>query len=255
MTESKIIFYDLASNRPEFCWSLNTWKTRITLNYKGIPYKTEWLEFPEIEEKCKEMGIPPSSTRPDGSGVYTVPAIWDPRTKVGISESNRIAQYLDKTYPDTPSVLFDGIEVYDQVINSATNVPELRSLGSFLMPYHLSLQNPVSQEYYKRKIEARFGKNWEDVLPTGEAKVEAWKSVEKGFDILDALLRENARPSAEDGQLSYLDIALGGRMYAFRSVWGEENELWQDMVTWNDGRWGKYIEKVEKFATPKKRDS
>ncbi|KIL53914.1 hypothetical protein M378DRAFT_93384, partial [Amanita muscaria Koide BX008] len=84
---------------------------------------------------------------------------------------------------------------------------------------------PVSQEYYKRKIEARFGKNWEDVLPTGEAKAEAWKSVEKGFDIVDVFLRENARPTAEDGQPSYLDIAIGGRLYAFRLVWGEENEI------------------------------
>ena len=228
---------------------------RITLNYKGIPYKTEWLEFQEIEEKCKEMGIPPGGNRPDGSDIYTLPAIWDPQTKVGISESYRIAQYLDKTYPDTPRVLFDGIEVYDQVINGSPNVPEVRFLGLFLMPYYLALQNPVGQEYYKHKIEERLGKKWEDIIPTGEAKAEAWKSAKKGFGTVDAFLRENARPSAEDGQLSYLDISIGGRLYAFKLVWGEENELWRDMLTWNDGRWGKYVEKVEKFATPKGRDS
>ncbi|KAM6489730.1 hypothetical protein JOM56_014753, partial [Amanita muscaria] len=50
-------------------------------------------------------------------------------------------------------------------------------------------------------------------------------------------------------QLSYLDIALGGCLYAFRLVWGEENGLWRDLSTWNDGRWGKYIEKVEKYKT------
>ncbi|KIL63378.1 hypothetical protein M378DRAFT_164687 [Amanita muscaria Koide BX008] len=130
--------------------------------------------------------------------MYTLPAMWDPQTKVGVSDSYRIAQYLDKTYPDTPNVLFDGIEVYDQVINGAPNVPELRSLLLFLMHCVLPFMNPVSQEGYKRKMEAMFGKKWEDISPTGEAKVEAWKGIKKGFDTLDAFLRENARPSAED---------------------------------------------------------
>ncbi|KAM6489729.1 hypothetical protein JOM56_014752 [Amanita muscaria] len=60
--------------------------------------------------------------------------------------SHRAIPGQDLSYLDTPSVLFDGIEVYDQVINGAPNVPEFRSLFLFLMHYDLSFMNPVSQE-------------------------------------------------------------------------------------------------------------
>lgn len=46
MTE--YVLYDLPNPGRNSCWSVNTWKTRAALNFKGIPYKTEWVEFPDI---------------------------------------------------------------------------------------------------------------------------------------------------------------------------------------------------------------
>jgi glutathione S-transferase len=247
MSESKIIFYDLASTKPNFPWSANTWKTRFTLNYKGLPYRTEWVEFPEIESKCKEMGIAPTATKPDGSPQYTVPAIWDPSTKTGLAESYHIAEYLDKTYPDTPRVLFDGMEEYTQVLAGPAGLPELRNLVLFVVPFLLPLLNPVSQEYYVRKLEGLIGKKWEDILPTGKAREEAWAQVKKGFDIVDALLQKNGGPYARGEQISFVDFSLGGMLYAFKLIWGEDNEFWKDVLLWNDGRWGNFVEKIEKY--------
>jgi len=75
-----------------------------TLNLKGIPYKTEWVEYPDIEPICKKLGIAPTYKNADGSDRYTIPAIHDPSTGVYISDSVLIAEYLDKTYPYTPQV-------------------------------------------------------------------------------------------------------------------------------------------------------
>jgi len=55
---ANIILYDLPSKDPCGCWSLNPWKTRMALNYKGVDYNTEWVEYPDIASKFKELYAP-----------------------------------------------------------------------------------------------------------------------------------------------------------------------------------------------------
>jgi len=44
----EIILYDLACTK-NICFSPVVWRIRLMLNYKKIPYKTIFLEFPDIE--------------------------------------------------------------------------------------------------------------------------------------------------------------------------------------------------------------
>jgi glutathione S-transferase len=73
---------------------------RLTLIYKRIPYETVRVEFRDIQHTMKEIGAPPTGTGPDGTSTYSLPVIRDPATGKIISESFRIAQYLDEKYPD-----------------------------------------------------------------------------------------------------------------------------------------------------------
>lgn len=52
--EPEIILYDLGSlqNEP---FSPLAWRIRLMLNYKGIPYRTVFLEFPDIEPTLKGL--------------------------------------------------------------------------------------------------------------------------------------------------------------------------------------------------------
>ena len=53
-TDRPLTLYDIPS-KGQKCWSPNVWKTRLVLHYKQIPYKTEWIEYPEIEPKLKGL--------------------------------------------------------------------------------------------------------------------------------------------------------------------------------------------------------
>lgn len=71
---SQIILFDLPS-KDRCAWSLNPWKSksrdflsnmkyqayqflaRLALNFKGIDYKTEWLEYPDIAAKFKSLSV------------------------------------------------------------------------------------------------------------------------------------------------------------------------------------------------------
>lgn len=52
--EPEIILYDLACTKG-ICFSPAVWRIRLMLNYKRIPYKTVFLEFPEIGPTLKKL--------------------------------------------------------------------------------------------------------------------------------------------------------------------------------------------------------
>lgn len=57
MTEKKepeIILYDLACTK-KVCFSPVIWRIRLMLNYKRVPYKTAFPEFPDIGPALKEL--------------------------------------------------------------------------------------------------------------------------------------------------------------------------------------------------------
>jgi len=51
-TEPLVHFYDLAG--PD-TWSPSCWHTRFALAYKGIPYKTTKLSYPDIKPTCERL--------------------------------------------------------------------------------------------------------------------------------------------------------------------------------------------------------
>jgi hypothetical protein len=52
--EPEIILYDLACTK-NVCFSPVVWRIRLMLNYKHIPYRTIFLEFPDIEPTLKGL--------------------------------------------------------------------------------------------------------------------------------------------------------------------------------------------------------
>ena len=83
-------------------YSLTLW-SRYLLNIKGLPYCTQWIEYPDIADHLKSFGVPP--TEPGTLTPYTLPAIYDPKTKRVVAESSKIAAYLDDEYLDTSAIM------------------------------------------------------------------------------------------------------------------------------------------------------
>ena len=54
LPEAEIVLYDLASTKG-VCFSPAVWRIRLLLNYKEIPYRTIWLEFPDIKEELVKL--------------------------------------------------------------------------------------------------------------------------------------------------------------------------------------------------------
>ena len=221
---------------------------RVVLNYKGTPYRTEWVEFPDIEPLSKKLGIEPTDHNSDGSPLYTLPAIHDPSTGVYIADSTAIAEYLEKTYPNTPSV-FPNETIGLQKVFEATFESSLDAVWSFILPATNFKLNPVSEEYFRRTREISFGQKLEDVIPTGNTRTEEWGKFEQGLTKIHSYLALTKGPYMLGDTISWSDFVLFSFIYWFKLIWGEDSKEWKDIASWNDGRWEALIRGLEKYHT------
>ncbi|KXN83373.1 hypothetical protein AN958_01510 [Leucoagaricus sp. SymC.cos] len=249
-----ITFFDLASVNGNSLktWSPNPWKTRYVLNYKKLSYKTVYLEYPELEPELKKLGIPPSTNPADGTALYTSPSIVDEANKKQITDSYKIAEYLDKAYPDTPQVIPKGTEALQAALYD--------HLDQLIMPYWPLLlpilpprcMNPPSAEYFTRTRSAWFGKPLADLEPQGEARTEAWKKVEASFDTINGWLSKSSGPYLMGETVTFSDFVLGGFIQSIKLCFGEESEEWKKVQVWNGGRWKAYLASLEPYAAVEK---
>lgn len=66
-----LVFYDIASPIEPRSYAPNPSKGRLALSFKGVPFKTSFVELPDISKVRKGLGCP--ATRKFDDGV--VPSI------------------------------------------------------------------------------------------------------------------------------------------------------------------------------------
>ncbi|KII88641.1 hypothetical protein PLICRDRAFT_631738 [Plicaturopsis crispa FD-325 SS-3] len=240
-----ITFYDIPSKAPINAWSPNTWKTRYSLNYKGIAYETVWVEYPDIEAVCKEIGAEPTTLKSDGSPYYTLPVIKDNATGVVVADSMKIAAYLDATYPETPALFPAGTRALQHAFQSAY----FGTLGAWFAigaSGSNSILRPRGEEYFRRTREADYGVRLEELSPAGsEVRTSGMKQVKAGFDTVDGWLQQSEGAYVMGDTVSFADITIASWVGWFKLVVPEE---WEAISTWHGGRWAKILDNMEKYA-------
>ncbi|EPS93571.1 hypothetical protein FOMPIDRAFT_1135907 [Fomitopsis schrenkii] len=248
-----IILYDIPSSLPHNAWSPNTWKTRYLLNLKGLPYRTQWIEYPDIADHLKSFGVPP--TEPGTLTPYTLPAIYDPKTKRVVAESSKIAAYLDNTYPATPSVMPKETRAFHAAFQHTFNANVVAAIAPLFLPRQLPLLNPVSQPYFRRTREQMFGVPVEEICPPSQWAAQ-WAEIERAFGLLHGFME-----GVGDGRLTFLgrdseggrprvahaDLVVAGWLLWMQFVTGKESEEWKAVERWHDGRWKKLLVLLEPY--------
>ncbi|KAF8878315.1 hypothetical protein BD779DRAFT_1613059 [Infundibulicybe gibba] len=250
MSDANVItFYDIPSMMPGNAWSPNPWKTRFSLNYKGLAYKTEWVEYPDIEPLCKKLGAAPTETKATGEPHYTLPVIFDPRTKRAISDSAVIAEYLDEQYPETPKLFPEGTHALQYAFMDAYE-QTLDALWAFAFPQTCARLRPGSEPYFRRTREKRFGMKMEALVPTGAARTEKLAQLEEGFGkYLGWIARNPGGGVFMTGDTPvFVDFMVAGYLVWIKILW-EDEEIWGQVKQWHGGKLGKLLAAVEKYTT------
>jgi glutathione S-transferase len=226
--------------------------SRLALNIKGIKHQTVWVEFPEIEKRFKELGVPPSEILPDGTPRYTVPAIHDPSTNTFISDSARIVEYLDRTYPETPRIIIPGTTILNATLEWAWR-RTIFTLYPLLAPNVIAHMSPAASQKYEARFESRVNMSLQDFKNDKALHAKLWKDGEEAFTVANSWFKpsdggERLGPWIMGDKLSFSDLIVGSGLAYIASCSGEESEEWKKFGTWNDERWKGLWEQVKPYA-------
>lgn len=225
---------------------------RFALNYKRLPFKTVFVEFPDIARISQEIGASPTGTRPDGSPKYTVPAIYDPSTNTAVAESIAIVRYLDATYPDTPRIIPEGTEAFHAAIEVAVRAVIHPNSMHLVMPLAPSLLSPDSAAYYGAILEATMDKSLVAELSVlgSAAREERLVALESGMGKIAQWIKVDGkdRKFFMGDRPCYVDFFMGAGLESMQKVLGEDSEEWRRIVQWHGGRWGRLLAALEEFG-------
>lgn len=215
------------------------------MNYKELPYRTEWVEYPDIADVSVKYGVAPTGTRADGRPRYTLPMIYDPNTKTAVAESAQIGKYLDITYPFTPKLFQDGTHALQCAFIDGILGPQvIMPLAMNVNPEWINL-SPRSLEYIQKGIITTFGKTYPDV-----GNESHWKIAEeslgkiKGWMSMNGLGKDNFLTGDVMG---FADFGLAAAFIWAKVVYGEDSAQWKRICGWHDGIWVKYLAQFERY--------
>ncbi|KAG8863253.1 hypothetical protein FRB96_008744 [Tulasnella sp. 330] len=263
-----IVLYDVPSKLEPRSWSINMWKARLVLNYKGAPYRTEWVSYPDIEPTFKKLGIPPSMKKPyNGKDHYTCPSIVDYTVTPAkpLTESRVIAQYLDEKYASEeqhgPKLFPDGTEEAQLAFIKEFESGIARDIAPLCIGGVPALLGDTrGVEYFCETREKIFGKPLPEFFPAGSLeRKEAWDTFRKDLDELAVTYDKNKEGSGEYAfgkHITYVDmVVVAAFLYArFTPVDRDGPEVkcvWDIVKTWNEGRWQRLMDKFEKYLQVK----
>jgi len=247
-----ITLYDIPSTIPGNAWSPNPFKTRMALLFKGLPFKTEWVEYPDIGPRMKELGAEATAEWEDGSPRWTLPVTKDDTTGKVVADSWKIAMYLDDTYPDKPTLFPFGVRAPVDFLHAYFFNTAIRpGLPIFLSETCVKL-NPPSEKIFRRAREAEFKLKMEEFAPPGPKRDAIWAAAKAGFDTFAAKYASNGDgtlPYFYGDKISYADLVVASFLWWIKVVLRSENPEWKKMEGWNDGRWVKLIELTKKYQS------
>ena len=276
MTTSKpIVFYDIASREPRTTFAANPWKIRLALNLKAVPYKTEWVEMPDITSVREKLGVPANRTLPDGTPYHTLPVIHDQATGAIVGDSFEIALYLDHQYPNGPQLFrprttgltaafnarVDGI--FTRFAGLCTQMPfdpaVLAAVGAMFAKRLDGIkaqqaQNSQLQQGSMAEFEAALGELAKGYRHTGGTTDYFWRT--GGTDTEQAQrppADHRAGPFLDSDESSssplYADLIVGAWLKMFQISMPAED--WKKVGEWHDGLWGRIVEALDLFCAIK----
>ncbi|KAI2224461.1 hypothetical protein LOZ12_005613 [Ophidiomyces ophidiicola] len=213
-------FFDIASAARGSlqAWSPNTFRTRLVLNFKRIPYSQSFVSYPDIAPLLQSLGVPPLENQ---ALPYTLPAIVD-------------------SYPLAVAVL--------ELITAVTikQIP-------ILMPKVPAYLDPRGQEYFLRTRAERFGKPLAEVAAHGAELERVWHDVSGGLARLATMLRgvpgqSKTGPFFEGNTPGYADFLVVAFLAFYARInqddWekvmavgnGEFRSLWNACLPWVEGQ-------------------
>lgn len=191
--------FDLAGADDDLRFSPYCWRTRLALVHKGLPFETRPWRFTEKDTIA-------------ASGQGKVPVLVD--GEKWLHESWVIAEYLEDTYPDHPS-LFGSTQAraLTRFINQWSTDILHPAIARVVVPDIVTILHEKDRDYFRATREAVFGRSFEALAAERD---EALAALRRIVSPLRGSL--NAQPFLAGATPAYADHAVFGAFQWARLV-------------------------------------
>lgn len=266
-----ITFYDIALRPPveQNCCSPNPWKTRLALNFKGLPFATSWVPLPDVANVRRNLNVPPVRKFADGTDFFTLPIIEDPSTEALVGDSFDIAAYLQKKYPDSGAGDLFPPQTLDFEYDQAVAIPLSECRSEFpeyarfnvnvdaAFTTHVQLTfgtfpfDPATADLSKAEFARRAGvSSWDDFALGDDAREKLKESFRDMLGDLGKLFtRDVSGPFILGARACYADIIVGAWLRMFRAAMPAAE--WEEVRGWHGGLFGRLHDALEVYAAMK----
>ena len=197
---SAIKLYELAGADPERRFSPFVWRVRMALRHKELAFEGVPWRFTE-KQVLAELGA-----------AGRVPVIVD-RGKT-VHDSFAIAEYLEDTYPDRPSLFGGEIgRATTRFLNSWADAGVLGQLFPMLVRDIWQQLGPEDQAYFRESREQRLGKTLEQTVADREARLPGFRQF-----LTPVRLTLAKQPFLAGEKPAYADYILFGNFMWARNV-------------------------------------
>lgn len=164
-----ITFYDLCG-RDSKRFSPYGWRTRMALAHKGLSYDLELVKFTEKDKIAF-------------SGQQLVPVLCNGERVV--SDSWTIAEYLEDSYPDRPSLFGSAAgRGMARAINAFVNTTIQPLLFPLIVADVLQQVDAADREYFDSSRQKRLGRPLAEVQAGRDDRVEGFRKALEPFRIV-----------------------------------------------------------------------
>jgi len=183
--------YDLCGSNPDLRFSPYCWRTKLALAQKGLACETIPWRFTEREAVGRH-------------GSDKVPVLLDGDRAV--RESWDIAEYLEDSYPDRPSLFGgEGGRALARFVNAWADGVVMAGLVRLVISDIPALLDPTDRDYFIASREARFGTSLDRVTADREQAVGGFRD-----SLLPLRLVLRRQPFLHGAAPGYADAAVFG---------------------------------------------
>ena len=141
--------YDLAASDTSLRFSPYCWRIKLAMAHKNLRFETIPWHFTEKDEVAF-------------AGTSKVPVLIDGETI--IHDSQAIAEYLEVTYPNSPTLFNDpATRALTKFVKNWTEMTLHPAIARLVVPNIHAIIAPKDQEYFRRTREAVFGETFEEM--------------------------------------------------------------------------------------------
>jgi glutathione S-transferase len=226
--------------------------------------------MPDIASLREKLGVPANRTLPDGTPYHTLPVIKDSSKGEVIGDTFEIALYLDRAYPDYPSLFrphttgltaafnayVDGVFTkhvalctqlpFDPRVEKAAKAMFAKRAGVESLD-DLQLSNE-QREQTLVSFEAALGELAKAYHHTGGTTDHVWRA--GGTDHAQKQRpppgREQAAPFLDGEGPAYADFIVGAWLKSMAESLPKEE--WERVRKWQDGLWARLADALDTWS-------